>query len=185
VALLDAGSAQREVPLLTRVYVDSLECRGWHGCTVWPFEQGQWLAGLAARLKCERILDVGCGLGYATLVLAGAAKGARVDAIELDPVHARGARENFALAGLGRRIVLHECDFAELLARLTGRYDLVLFDCWPMQVAHLRELERLVRRGGLLVSVTLAASPAYADLRSGGLWRTDMLDDLTTASERL
>jgi len=46
------------------------------------------LAVLAATIRAERILEVGCGLGYSALCLAHGS-GALVETIDRDPEHVR------------------------------------------------------------------------------------------------
>jgi tRNA1(Val) A37 N6-methylase TrmN6 len=64
----------------------------------------------------ERVLEAGIGTGAAALALAARVAGASITGIENDAGHAELARRNFADNGLGDRIELVECDFAEATA---------------------------------------------------------------------
>jgi hypothetical protein len=65
-------AAQRERDPFERVRLASHEHRGHHGpgCSVYPTSSGPLLSVLAAAIKAERILELGCGLGYSALCLA-------------------------------------------------------------------------------------------------------------------
>ena len=129
-----------------------------HGCyDVYPFGNGPLLGALAASAKPRRLLEVGCGLGYSGLWLAyGAGAQSRLETIEPDREHARIAREHFESEGLGQRIKVLVGRAASILPKLRGRYDLVYFDTDPKESLKALDLsERLLRRGGLLISANL------------------------------
>jgi predicted O-methyltransferase YrrM len=83
-------TAQREHDPFERVRRASHEHREKHGpgCTVYPTSSGPLLAVFAATIRVERILEVGCGLGYLALCLAHGS-GALVETIERDAEHER------------------------------------------------------------------------------------------------
>src|SRR6266545_3096558 len=76
-------TAQRARDPFERVRRASDEHREKHGagCSVYPTSSGPLLAVLAATIAAERILEVGCGLGYSALCLADGS-GGRVETIE-------------------------------------------------------------------------------------------------------
>jgi len=71
-----------------------------------------------------RIADVGCGQGFASIAVAQAFPGARVDGIDADPASVADARAHAREAGVAGRVRFIEAGAAELAAH--GAYDLVL-----------------------------------------------------------
>ena len=169
-----------------------------NGCTVYPTSSGPLLRTLAAAARAQRILEVGCGLGYSALCLAAGSTG-RVDTIEADATHAALARELLEREGLARRVVVHGGHSIDVLPRLRGPYDLVFSDGDPEHfLDDLGAFERLVRAGGLLVSANLflaqfvpelAELPQLAQYRRrllrGDRWLTSLQPDGLALSVRL
>ena len=153
-----------------------------HGCyDVYPFGNGPLLGALAASTKPRRLLEIGCGLGYSGLWLAyGAGPQSRLETIEADGEHADIARRHFKSEGLGRRINVLVGRAASILPKLGGRYDLVYFDTDPKESLHtLRVSERLLRRGGLLISANLFLgqhAPNLPGLNKTAEYRLRILD---------
>ena len=153
-----------------------------HGCyDVYPFGNGPLLGALAASAKPRRLLEIGCGLGYSGLWLAhGAGAQGRLETIEPDKEHARIARAHFESEGLGRRINVLVGRARSILPKLKGRYDLVYFDTDPQEsLKALDASERLLRRGGLLISANLFLgqySPDLPGLNKTAEYRLRILD---------
>jgi len=152
------------------------------GCSVYPTSHGPLLGALAAVARAERILEVGCGLGYSALCLAsGAGPGALVQTIEHDPEHAALARTNVTARGYDQRINVLEGAGADVLPTLAGPYDLVFSDGDPEEFElDLGEFERLLEPGGLLVSANLFLGQFVPDLPSlpdAAAYRDRLLDE--------
>ena len=168
------------------VRTQTLRHRAQHGCGAYPFEDGAILGVIAAAVAAKRVLELGCALGYTALWFAHGAKGASIDTIEFDPVHARLARENFAAFGVANRISVHQGDFAQVLPRLAAGYDLAFFDGFAPTPDYLRAFQRLIRPRGVLISSNLhfrdAETRGYRDLLfAGGAWLTAAIADGDTA----
>ncbi len=86
---------------------------------------------LAARPSPERVLVIGLGGGGIVHYLRAAHTRAWVDAVEIDPVVARLAREHFGLAP-EPGLAVHVADGAEFIkhASRTDSYDLVFVDAY-------------------------------------------------------
>jgi predicted O-methyltransferase YrrM len=114
-----------------------------------------------ARLYAELVK---CGLGYSALCLAHGS-GALVETIERDTEHARLAELETARAGYGDRIRVICGQAADILAGLSGPYDLIFSDADPeeMPIA-LDHFLRLLRPRGLLVSANLFLAQFVPDL---------------------
>jgi predicted O-methyltransferase YrrM len=157
------------------VRAQTLRHRAQHGCGTYPFEDGAILGVIAAAVEPKRVLELGCALGYTALWFAHGAKEAKVDTIELDAEHVRLARANFSAFGVADRITVHHGDFANVLPKLAGGYDLAFFDGFSPTPDYLRGFQKLIRPRGVLISSNLhfrdADTRAYRDLLfDGGAW---------------
>lgn len=126
-----------------------------HGCHCYPYFDGSFLAIIAATAQARRIVELGTALGYSSISFAHGAREARIDTIEMDAEHVRLARANFARAGYGDRITVHQGDFSEILPTLKPGYDLGFFDGHGPTLDYLAHFRRLLRPGGVLVSTNL------------------------------
>jgi demethylmenaquinone methyltransferase/2-methoxy-6-polyprenyl-1,4-benzoquinol methylase len=98
----------------------------------------------------DRVLDVGCGTGFATAGLLD--RGADVDALDQSPHQLAQALAKDAVSDA--RFVLGD---AEHLPYADGAFDVVWssgsIEYWPRPVATLRELRRVTRDGGTVLVV--------------------------------
>ena len=172
-----------------------------HGCyDVYPSSNGPLLGTLAAAAKPKRLLEIGCGLGYSALWLAyGAGPQAALETIEKSKDHAKISGDHFKAEGLQRRIKMLVGQAAAVLPELKGKYDLIYFDTDPGEsLAALEHSERLLRRGGILLSANLFLGQYAPDMP--GLdkmaqyrlrildtrqWLTAFMDDGTAISVRV
>lgn len=99
-------------------------------------------------LRGARVLDLGCGTGYMSCLLA--ARGAQVDAVDVSEASLEVARWRAEISGLGDRIHFHVAP-AEALPFPDGQFDGV---CGAFALHHLDlavaspELRRVLRPGG-------------------------------------
>ena len=169
-----------------QVRSQTLRHRTQHGCGTYPFEDGTILGVIAAAVAPGRVLELGCALGYTALWFAHGAKAAKIDTIERDGEHVRLARENFSAFGVADRVTVHQGDFAAVLPKLAAGYDLAFFDGFSPTPDYLRAFQKLVCRGGVLISSNLhfrdAETRAYRDLLfDSGAWLTAAIADGDTA----
>lgn len=175
-------AAQRQRDPFERIRRASHEHRERHGpgCSVYPTSSGRLLAVLAATVRAERILEVGCGLGYSALCLAHGS-GGRVETIERDAEHARLAELEIAREGYEGQIRILRGRGAEILPGLDAPYDLIFSDGDPEEMpVDLEHFVRLLRTGGLLVSANLFLAQFVPDLHGieqMAEYRQRILDD--------
>jgi len=135
----------------------SFEHREAHGenCDVHPSNpvSMRLLYALVRGCGAERVLEIGCGLGYSAAWLAEAAgPHGKVETIERDPLHANMAQGMLEETGLGDRIQIHRGEAIEVLENLKGRYRLVYDDAWFMaEPEYLERVVDLLHPGGFLV----------------------------------
>ena len=156
--------------------------RNEHRCyDVYPFSNGPLLGALVAAAKCKRLLELGCGLGYSSLWLAyGAGPQGNVETIEASKEHAKIARGHHKAEGLDKRIQVLVGEAPRVLPALKGRYDLLFFDIDPVEsLTVLDHSERLLRKGGLLISANLFLgqfAPDIPGLEKTAEYRLRILD---------
>jgi predicted O-methyltransferase YrrM len=154
----------------------TLAHRASHDCGAYPYDNG----ALAASANARRVLELGTALGYTALWLARGAPEAVIDTIERDAEHVRLAREHIEAHGMAGHIVVHEGEFAEVLRQLDPGYDVAFFDGLTPSRPLLRDLRRLLRARGLLISANLthAGAQAYlAALQEKKSWLTAFIDE--------
>lgn len=81
---------------------------------------GAWCSVASAR----RILDIGCGTGLISLMLAQRNGDARIDAVEIDSLASEEAAENFRNSDWGERLKAHNADILDFLPEI--HYDLIV-----------------------------------------------------------
>jgi predicted O-methyltransferase YrrM len=119
--------------------------------------QGKLLNLLARQCNARRILEVGTLGGYSGLWLARALPpGGKLVTLELDPTHARVARENFAHAGFADRVEVRVGRAIDSLAQLAtqkaGPFDFTFIDADKASTPDYLEFAiRLSRPGAFIV----------------------------------
>lgn len=111
---------------------------------------------LPASLRVERVLDLGCGTGGSTLVLAEHT-GAHVTAVDIHPPFLATLRARARERGLADRITAVPGDMADVSA-LGGRFDLIWAEGSAYTIgfeAALRRWRPIARPGGCLVVTEL------------------------------
>lgn len=165
-AEIDTSALLREIYgesllLHSDLYEKSNAHREEHGesCGVHPssLEDAPLWPALAASLGARRFLEVGCGLGYTAALMAEAGgPESRVDTIEGSDLHADLAEAELAERGLGDRVHVIRGEARDVLAGLTGPYDVIFLDAdWEEFPDWVDHLARLTRVGGVLVSANL------------------------------
>ena len=168
---LDPFAALREATLAHRAS---------HGCGAYPYDNGALLGALTAAANARRVLELGTALGYTALWFAKGAPDAVIDTIERDGEHVRLAREQVEAHGMAGHIVVHEGEFSEVMRRLDPGYDVAFFDGLTPARPLLKEMRRLLRARGLMISANLthAGAEAYlADLQDKKSWLTAFIDE--------
>src|SRR6266545_109563 len=132
------------------------------------------------RVGADRVLELGCGLGYSALCLARSSHGL-VETIEQDPDHVRLAETEIEREGYSERVRVLLGSGSAVLPTLEGPYDLVFSDGDPEEMPlDLKHFLRLLRPGGLLVSANLFLAQFVPDLPGipqMAEYRTRILED--------
>jgi predicted O-methyltransferase YrrM len=96
-------------------------------------EKAEFCYLVCRAINARRIVEAGTSFGVSTLYLAAAVRdngGGTVIGAENELAKVKGARTNFEAAGLSAFIDLREGDLIEVLGRVEGPIDFVLFDVW-------------------------------------------------------
>lgn len=112
------------------------------------------LKTLLAMNRPKRILEVGCAVGFSSILMAYyGGEDCRIETIENYKKRIPIAKENFRRANMEDRIVLHEGDALDILKQLQGPYDFIFMDAAKGQYIHfLEDVLRLMKPGAVLVS---------------------------------
>lgn len=129
-----------------------------HGpdCGVYPSDplKARLLATLVHATGAQRILEIGCGLGYSALWLAEASgPHGRVQTIDRFPEHIATAVRYAREFGLADRIELIHGEGARVLQELNEPYDLIHDEGWfGGEPPYFDKMLEVLRPGGLLVA---------------------------------
>jgi len=137
-------------PLLKKLAWD---CEENHVALISP-ETANLLTLLIDCGKYNRILEIGTGLGYSTILFAQAAakQNGSVVTIERLPQRVERAREYFSLSGL-TNILSYAGDAQDVLPNLTGFFDFIFMDAAMGQyIDFFRHLFPKLSPGGLLIA---------------------------------
>ena len=108
---------------------------------------------LARRRRFGHVIDLGCGSGVLAIAAARAFPGARVLAVDNDPLATTVARANARLNRVAARVrVLDAAGFDHAMTRRAQPFDLVLANILPGPLIELApEMRRALRPGGIAV----------------------------------
>jgi predicted O-methyltransferase YrrM len=117
-------------------------------------EAGRLLALLVRAAGARRVLEVGTLFGYSGIWMARELpEDGHLDTIEIETLHADAAEHWFGRAGLGERVTVHRGAGAEVLATLSGPYDVAFIDAdkagYP---AYARMALERMRPGGIVIA---------------------------------
>ena len=117
-------------------------------------EMQSFLKTLIMMNKPRQILEVGTAIGFSALLMSEYMPAdAHITTIEKYEKRIPIARENFKKYGKEEQITLIEGDAADVLAGLSGEYDLIFMDAAKGQYIHfLPDILRLLKTGGVLLS---------------------------------
>lgn len=128
-------------------------------------ETAQLLEVIGAIKRPERVLEVGCAIGYSAILTAQyLASGGTVTTIEWDADMAQTARENIKRAGFENRINVIHNDAKEVLPTLSAEYDIIFLDGPKAHYIYmLNDCIRLLKKGGLLIADNVLYKGMTAD----------------------
>ena len=116
--------------------------------------QGKFLQSVSAMLQPRRVLEIGTFTGYSAICLCkGLAPGGKVHTIEVRTEDAELSQQNFALAGVSDRVILHLGNAADIIPFLEETWDLVFIDAdKPNYINYYHMVLPQVRKGGVILA---------------------------------
>lgn len=117
-------------------------------------EVGRFLQVLLQIKGARRVLELGTGIGYSTILLASLndQKDRHITTIEIDEGRYRRACRNLEAAGVSQSVTALCGDAAEILPELSGMFDFIFLDAAKGQYPFLFEKAwRLLEPGGVIV----------------------------------
>ena len=128
-------------------------------------ETAQLLEVLAAMKRPERVLEVGCAIGYSAILMAQyIQKGGTLTSLEWDADMAEIARQNIKKAGLDDAINVIHNDAKEVIPTLTAQYDIIFLDGPKAHYIYmLNDCIRLLKKGGILIADNVLYKGMTAD----------------------
>lgn len=126
-------------------------------------ETARLLQVLVSMKRPERILEVGCAIGYSAILMASETNGS-VTTLEYNEEMADIAEENIKKAGMSDRIHIIRNDAREYLKTLTGEYDMIFLDGPKAYYIYmLNDCVRLLKKGGILIADNVLYKGMTAD----------------------
>ena len=130
-------------------------------------ETARLLSVLTKLKQPQRILEVGCAIGYSSILMSkGLAGGGSILTLEYDPQMVKTARENVKRAGLCDVINVVEADAKDYLAYIDEDeiFDIIFLDGPKAHYLYmLDDAVRLLKKGGLLISDNILFKGMTAD----------------------
>lgn len=130
-------------------------------------ETARLLSVMTEIKKPERILEIGCAIGYSSILMSeGLAEGGKITTIEYNNDMVNIARENIKKAGLSETITVIEADAKDYLSYIDddGVFDIIFLDGPKAHYIYmLDECVRLLKKGGLLISDNVLYKGMIAD----------------------
>ena len=120
-----------------------------------PERDGRFLYDLIVKNNYTRGLEIGTSNGYSTLWLGLAFRktGGKVITIEIEPLRAQEAMDNFRKAGLDHVIDTRINDALDEIPKIEGEFDFVFIDAWkPDYIKFFRMLKERITPGGAITA---------------------------------
>ena len=130
-------------------------------------ETARLLSVITKLLHPERILEIGCAIGYSSVIMSeGLSEGGKITTVEYDENMVKIARENIKKAGKEDKIEVIEADAKDYISYIDGdeQFDIIFFDGPKAHyVFMLDDAVRLLKKGGLLISDNILFKGMTAD----------------------
>ncbi len=154
-----------EIPEKTGILKELEEYAAENSVPIVQPETAKLLEMLTCIKRPERILEVGCAIGYSAVLMAQyLADDGSITTVEWDADMTELARANIEKAGLSDKITVIHNDAKEVLPRLTGEYDIIFLDGPKAHYIYmLNDCIRLLRKGGVLIADNILYKGMVAD----------------------
>lgn len=167
---------------LQTYYQDTLLHQKEHACTCIPYEHGDMLSTLVTAVNAHQILEVGTGTGYTTACLLSGNRNAHIETIDQDESHITIATATWRKLGMSTQVTPYIGKAEKILPELVDTFDLIFFDANVPQKKFIAEFERLLKKGGVLLTTNLflrvpEGGKYLKELRTNPHWKTSIFSD--------
>lgn len=128
-------------------------------------ETARFLSVMTHIIKPNRILEIGCAIGYSSIIMAqGLNENGNIITLEYNSDMVKLARKNIKKAGLEQTIEVVEADAKEYLSHIEGEFDMIFLDGPKAHYIYmLDDCVRLLRSGGIIISDNVLYKGMIAD----------------------
>lgn len=161
-----------------------------HQCSAHPYKNGAKLVQYIQNYEPKKVLEIGTGIGFTSVVMALANPKLTIETLEKDLNHAGVAKKYFKDKHVADRISVIN-DFAEtVLPMMQKQVDFIFFDGFQIHYEFLPQYKRLLKRGGILFLAnnhlkSKTSDKFFEELNDGKTWKILERFDDTTIAERL
>ncbi len=130
-------------------------------------ETARFLSVMCRMKRPEKILEIGCAIGYSAIIMAKAAPGeCEIATLECSEEMVHIARENIKKAGFAEKISVIEADAKDYLSYIDDdeMFDIIFLDGPKAHYIYmLDECVRLLRKGGIIITDNVLYKGMTAD----------------------
>ena len=175
---------------IPKLYAAALKHIEVHKCSAHPYADGEKLVNYITERKPKKILEIGTGVGFSSVLMALAQPSTEIQTLEKDLAHAQMAKKYFKDKGVGNRISIIN-DFAETtLPLMQNNFDFIFFDGFQIHYEFLPQYKRLLKSGGILFLAnnhlkSKTSDRFFEEIRDLKTWKVLEQFNDTTVVERL
>lgn len=160
-----------------------------HKCTGVPYAYGDMLATLIAAVNALQVLEIGTGLGYATACLMVGNRVVHINTIDKDADHMLLAEKKWRELGVFGKITPYIGKAEDILPEMHDTFDVIFFDANVPQKKFITQFDRLLRKGGLLLTTNLflrdeKGGKYLLELQDEKKWRTAVFADTAVSVKK-
>lgn len=156
---------RKEIPQKTGILKELEEYAAINQVPIVQPETAQLLQVMCDMKKPQRILEVGCAIGYSAILMSDyLTNDGTITTIEWDADMAEIARKNIEKAGLTDVINVIHNDAKVVLPTLSAQYDIIFLDGPKAHYIYmLNDCIRLLKKGGILIADNVLYKGMTAD----------------------
>lgn len=157
-----------------------------HQCGGVPYEHAAMLTVIVSAIRPSHILEVGTGIGYSAACLLAGDNHTQLDTIDQDSTHIALAQKEWITLGIADRITVFQGKAEGILPTIHTQYDCIFYDGYVPQNKIYVQFERILRKGGVLITANLylhdpTGGNYLRKLKNTAKWQTATFADTAIA----